>query len=94
MLPRTITHLHIQVDCIELAVPMVEELLMLEEKGVMAYDVHEKKEVLVVAPVLCIICDNPRASEVTNNLGPGSRMFCRMCMVNLSNVLLSLIHCV
>ena len=78
-----LSHVHIiQVDCIELAVPMVEELVMLEQNGTKAYDAHEKKEVLVMAPVLCIICDNPRASEITNNLGPGSRMFCRMCMVS------------
>ena len=55
---------------------------MLEQNGTKAYDAHEKKEVLVMAPVLCIIWDNPRASEITNNLGPGSRMFCRMCMVS------------
>lgn len=78
-----VQHVHIQVDCIELAVPMVEELVMLEENGITVYDAHEKKKVLVIAPVLCMLCDNPRASEITNNLGPGSRMFCRMCMVNL-----------
>ena len=61
---------------------MVEELVMLEQNGTKAYDAHDKKEVLVMAPVLCIIGDNPRASEITNNLGPGSRMFCRMCMVS------------
>ena len=68
-------------DSIELAVPMVKELKSLEEEGIIAFDAFLMKEVLVVAPVLCIICDNPRASEITNNLGPGSRRFCRMCMV-------------
>ena len=62
---------------------------MLEEKGIVAYDAHEKKEVLVTASVICMICDNPRASEITNNLGPGSRMFCRICMVSFLNTVQS-----
>ena len=44
---------------------------------------------LVTAPVICMICDNPRASEITNNLGPGSRMFCRICMVSFLNTVQS-----
>lgn len=62
---------------------MVDEPTMLDDEGINVYDVYEEKEVLVVAPVLCFICDNPRASEITNNLGPGSRKFCRVCMVCL-----------
>ena len=49
--------------------PMVE---VLEKEGITIFDAHEKKEVFDLAPVLCMICDNPRASEITNNLG---RMF-------------------
>ena len=64
-----------------MAAPLVEELKSLETKGFVAYDASSLKNVLVVAPVLCVLCDNPRASEITNNLGPGSRMFCRICMV-------------
>ena len=59
--------------------PLVQELNLLE-KGVIMYDSFLQDGILVVAPVLCIICDNPR-SEIANNLGPGSRLFCRMCMV-------------
>lgn len=59
----------------------MKELKQLEEHGVEAYDAFLKKEVLLVAPVLCFIGDNPRASEVVNHLGPGSRKFCRRCMV-------------
>lgn len=70
-----------QVDSIAMTAPLVEDLKSLETQGVRTYDAFLKQEVLVIAPVLCIICDNPRASEVTNNLGPSSRMFCRMCMV-------------
>ena len=61
--------------------PLVEELKLLESDGMQAFDAFLQKTVLVIAPVICIICDNPRASEVTNNLGPGSKMFCRICMV-------------
>jgi len=61
---------------------MVEELLSLKE-GIVAYDAFLFKEGLLVAPVLFITCDNPRASEITNNLGPGAKMFCRICMVML-----------
>ena len=62
-----------------MAKPLVQEQNILE-KGVIMYDSFLQDDILVVAPVLCIICDNPRTSEITNNLGPGSRLFCRMCM--------------
>ena len=61
--------------------PLVEELKQLEKEGIQAFDAHLQATVLVVAPVICITCDNPHASEVTNNLGPSARMFCRLCMV-------------
>ena len=32
---------------------------MLEKEGVVVYDAFTHKEVLVIAPVLCVICDNP-----------------------------------
>ena len=66
-----------------MAPPIVEELKQLEYHGMEMYDAHLQATVLVVAPVICVICDNPRASEVTNNLGPSSKMFCRMCMVSI-----------
>ena len=62
--------------------PIVEELKVLESEGMVAYDTSLHAEVLVLAPVLCFTSDNPRASEITNNLGPGSRKFCRMCLVS------------
>ena len=72
--------------------PIVDELNMLEKDGVLLYDAFLQKEVLAVSPVLCITCDNPRASEVTNHMGPGSRKFCRMCMVHIHIVLHTCIH--
>ena len=64
-----------------MAPPLVEELKLLESKCVETFDAALQRKVLVVAPVLCIICDNPCASEVTNNLGLSSKKFCRICMI-------------
>ena len=65
-----------KVSCIDLVVPMVEELESLEKDGIVTFNVFLCKEVVVVASVLCFTCDNPRASEITNNLGPGAKKFC------------------
>ena len=61
--------------------PIVDELKLLETDGIVAFDAFLQVKVLVVAPIMCVICDNPRASEVTNTLGLSSRMFYRICMV-------------
>ena len=63
-----------------MAPPIVEELKNLQYHGMETHDAHLQATLLVVAPVICVICDNPRASEVTNNLGPSSK---RMCMVSI-----------
>ena len=47
----------------------------------MVYDAYLECEVLLVAPLLCVICDNPRASEVLNHLKGAASKFCRMCDV-------------
>ena len=63
--------------------PMVDDLLSLESAGIIAYDALLGTEVLVVAPVICAICDNPRDAEIMNYSGPSAVMFCRMCMVSI-----------
>ena len=63
--------------------PIVQDLLMLE-KGFHVYDSFLRKEVFVIAPVLCFLCDNARASELSNHLGSTARKLCRMCMVCLT----------
>ena len=53
----------LQVNCIKMAPPLVEELKLLENDGVETFDAFLQVTVLVVAPVICIISDNPRALE-------------------------------
>ena len=48
--------------------PIVDELKLLKTDGIVAFDAFLQVKVSVVAPVMCVICDNPRASEVTNTL--------------------------
>lgn len=70
-----------QASCLEIAKPIVEDLLVLENDGVVMFDSLLKVDVLVVAPVLCIIADNPRASEVAGHAGNSAKKFCRICEV-------------
>ena len=46
----------------------MESLLKLEE-GICMYDAAVKEKVMIVAPVIFIIADNPMASELCNHLG-------------------------
>ena len=41
-----------------------------------------KMEVLVVAPVICLLCDNARSSELLNHLGSKALKLCRICNVS------------
>lgn len=50
-------------DATDIIDPIVRELKQLEE-GIPAYDAYMKKEVLVVAPVMAFLCDNPRHSQL------------------------------
>ena len=61
--------------------PIVEDLLMLEE-GMIIYDSFMKTDAYVIAPVICFLCDNVRASEIANHKGSSAYKFCRMCMVS------------
>ena len=69
------------VDCLGQTKPLVEDILELENVGIVMYDAMHEEQVLVVAPVLCILADNPRASEIANHLGTSARKWCRMCEV-------------
>ncbi|KAL5499990.1 hypothetical protein EMCRGX_G011474 [Ephydatia muelleri] len=73
-----------KVSAIKMAAPMVEELLHLQNEGMIVYDAYFKCDVIVVPSVLCIFSDNPRASEICNHLGSTASLFCRVCMTNSS----------
>ena len=66
---------------VEMSGSIVTELILLENEGTEAYDALLKQEVVVLAPLICIIADNPRASELLNHLGGSARRYCRICMV-------------
>lgn len=66
-----------------MAQPLVDDLKTLEFTGVSAYDAFLGEEVLVIAPVICVICDNPRCAEIMNHSGSSATMFCRVCMVSI-----------
>lgn len=61
--------------------PITDELIQLENNGVDVYDAYLDERVLVIAPLLCIICDNPMASNLLNHLGGSATKYCRFCMV-------------
>ena len=73
------------VSALDMAVPIAEQLGDLELNGIEAFDAVLNQNVLVVAPLMCILADNPRASELLNHLGSTARKFCRMCMVSYAH---------
>ena len=73
-------------NCLEQIAGFIEDLVTLETKGIIAYDAHQQCEVLVIAPLIAVICDNPRASEITSHMGSTAKHYCRTCMVS-KNVL-------
>ena len=69
-----------QVSALEMACPIVEGLLKLE-KGVFMYDAYFHQEVLVIAPLLALLADNPMASVLVSHLTGNPHRFCRICKV-------------
>ena len=70
-----------KMDVEEMMEPLAQELTLLETDGLVVYDAFLKEEVIVFAPLLCVICDNPRASQLLNHLTRSVRRYCRVCMV-------------
>ena len=60
-----------------MAGPVVEDLTQLE-RGVTTYDAY-----LHISPVLAILADNPRHSELLNHSVGSADKYCRMCMVSI-----------
>ena len=62
-------------------------MMQLESEGEVMYDSYLDCEVLVVAPLLGFIGDNPCASEILNHLRGTPSKFCRICMVDMQKTL-------
>jgi hypothetical protein len=73
-----------KVPVLEMVKPLVDDLLVLQE-GTFMFDAYLQEDVLVVAPVLAVMGDNPRASEIAGHLTGNPNKFCRQCMVNTYN---------
>ena len=69
-----------KVPMLQMAQPIVEELLLLQE-GIEMYDACLQRNVLVLAAVLAFMGDNPRTSEILGHLLGSLNKFCRQCMV-------------
>ena len=79
-----------KVSALELASPIISDLLKLQE-GVEMFDAFLEKDVLVLAPVIACLCDNPRASELAGHLRGNPNAFCRQFLVSLL-LCLALLH--
>lgn len=71
------------VSAIDMSKAIVADLKELEE-GVLMYNAKLDQDVLVIAPVICCVTDNVRASELVNHIGSSANRFCRMCEVFIS----------
>ncbi|KAL5517735.1 hypothetical protein EMCRGX_G003341 [Ephydatia muelleri] len=67
-----------------MAVRLVQELNLLEHESIIAYDASLQCKVIVVAPVFCFICDNPRGAELCSHLGATTSKYCRICLADVS----------
>ena len=67
---------------IDMSEPIVSEIQVLETTGICCYNGFLMCDVLILVRLMCITCDNPRASELLNHLGASANKFCRMCMVS------------
>ena len=68
-----------QLSAMEISLPIVQDLLKLEE-GVVMFDAYLKIEVLVIAPIIAALCDNVRSAELVNHLGSKANKLCQICM--------------
>ena len=68
-------------NAVEMIPALVDDLLNLE-RGVEVYDGHLERYILLISPAICLLADNPRASELMNHLGTSANKYCRMCMVS------------
>lgn len=70
------------VSALEMTCALQQELRKLED-GIVVYDSLTESNVLALCPLMCVLCDNARASEILNHVGATGIRFCRKCMVRL-----------
>ena len=68
-------------NALQMLPPIVDDLSVLE-KGLVMY-VFLKTRIMVFSPVICLLCDNARASELINHLGSTATKLCCMCIVSI-----------
>ena len=54
---------------LDLSGPIAQELATLETEGTLVFNAYFQEVVLVIVPLIVIVCDNPRASDLVNHLG-------------------------
>ena len=64
------------VSPLDLSELIAQQLTTLETEGVFTFDTLHQETVLVVAPFMCIVCYNPRASVLLNHLGSAALKHC------------------
>ncbi|KAL5474767.1 hypothetical protein EMCRGX_G026770 [Ephydatia muelleri] len=68
----------------EMVVPLVQEFNALEREGIVVFNAFLQCKVIVVAPILNFLCDNPSGAEICSQLGATAVMYCRICTVDVS----------
>lgn len=71
-----------QVTAKDMREAIASDLHKLEEEGIEVYDVSLSQKVLIFAPIICLICDNGRSTELLNLAGSSALKYCRMCLVS------------
>lgn len=79
------------VSPLDLSGPIAQELTNLETEGAPVFDAFYQEVVLVIAPLIVIVCDNPRASDLLNHLGSTALKYCRICLASYFYCLLILL---
>ena len=74
-----------KVSTLEMSQPISDKLFHLELEGLEVYDSYLQQNVLLVAPLLLLMADNPRASELLKHMMGSSAnfFFCRICLLQV-----------
>ena len=68
------------VSPLDMARPIAAQLKQAED-WIECFDVSLQTTMLLQAPLILLLGDNPRHSELLNHMGSSAKKFCRMCMV-------------